>query len=79
MLLEEFIIWVYCWVDENYVGILGETNIRKRGHSGPISSFIYLNINYSLITVLKNTLVINEVFRSVLAVYLTLMNKLRHW
>jgi hypothetical protein len=31
MPLEEFIIWVYCWVDENYIETLGETNIRKRG------------------------------------------------
>jgi hypothetical protein len=29
MLLEDFIIWVYCWVNENHIEILGETNIRK--------------------------------------------------
>jgi hypothetical protein len=37
MPLEEFIIWVYCWVDENYVEILGETNIRKRGFETALS------------------------------------------
>jgi hypothetical protein len=30
MPLEELTIWVYCWVDENYIEILGENNIRKR-------------------------------------------------
>jgi hypothetical protein len=37
MPLEAFIIWVYCWVDENYVEILGETNIRKRGFEPALS------------------------------------------
>lgn len=37
MPLEEFIIWVYCWVDENYIEILGETNIRKRGFEPALS------------------------------------------
>ncbi|MFT6193502.1 MAG: hypothetical protein ACJASU_000398 [Cognaticolwellia sp.] len=37
MLLEEFIIWVYCWVDENHIEILGKTNIRKRGFETTLS------------------------------------------
>ena len=37
MPLEEFIIWVYCWVDENYIEILGETSIRKRGFEPALS------------------------------------------
>ena len=31
MSLEEFIIWVYCWVDENTAEILGEGKLRRRG------------------------------------------------
>jgi hypothetical protein len=27
---EELIIWVYCWIDESHVEILGENNIGKR-------------------------------------------------
>jgi hypothetical protein len=37
MPLEDFIIWVYCWVDENYIEILGESNIRKRGFEPALS------------------------------------------
>jgi hypothetical protein len=29
MPLEELTIWVYCWIDENYIEVLGENNIRK--------------------------------------------------
>jgi hypothetical protein len=32
-----FIIWVYCWVDENITEILGDTKIRKRGFEPALS------------------------------------------
>lgn len=37
MPLEEFIIWVYCWVDENTNEILGGGKIRKRGFEPALS------------------------------------------
>ncbi|MFT6194302.1 MAG: hypothetical protein ACJASU_001202 [Cognaticolwellia sp.] len=37
MLLEGFIIWIYCWLDETHIKILGATNIRKRGFEPALS------------------------------------------
>ena len=31
MPLEEFIIWVYCWIDENVSKVLENTKLRSRG------------------------------------------------
>jgi hypothetical protein len=31
MPLEEFIIWVYCWTDENMTEVLENTTLRSRG------------------------------------------------
>jgi hypothetical protein len=44
MLLEEFIIWVYCWVDENYIEILRETKIRKHGIEPTLSDIEVITI-----------------------------------
>jgi hypothetical protein len=44
MPLEAFIIWVYCWVDENYIEILGETKIRKRGFEPALSDIEFITM-----------------------------------
>jgi hypothetical protein len=35
MPLEEFIIWVYCWTDENVAEVLGNEKLRSRGLRQP--------------------------------------------
>ena len=37
MPLEEFIIWVYCWTDENVVKVLGNQKLRSRGFKPALS------------------------------------------
>jgi len=37
MPLEEFIIWTYCWTDENMNKILGNTKLRSRGFQPKLS------------------------------------------
>lgn len=37
MPLEEFIIWVYCWTDENMSKVLGKTKLRSRGFQPELS------------------------------------------
>ena len=37
MPLEEFIIWVYCWTDENMGKVLGNTKLRSRGFQPKLS------------------------------------------
>lgn len=37
MRLEEFIIWVYCWTDENMTEVLGNTKLRSRGFKPALS------------------------------------------
>jgi IS5 family transposase len=37
MPLEEFIIWVYCWTDENMSEALGNTTLRSRGFKPALS------------------------------------------
>jgi hypothetical protein len=37
MLLEEFIIWVYCWTDENMSKVLGDVKLRSRGFQPKLS------------------------------------------
>jgi hypothetical protein len=37
MPLKEFIIWVYCWTDENMSEVLGNTMLRSRGFKPALS------------------------------------------
>lgn len=37
MPLEEFIIWVYCWTDENMSKVLGDVKLRSRGFQPQLS------------------------------------------
>jgi hypothetical protein len=40
MPLEEFIIWVYCWTDENVNKVLENTKLRSRGFQPELISGI---------------------------------------
>lgn len=37
MTLEEFIIWVYCWTDENMTEVQRNTTLRSRGFKPTLS------------------------------------------
>jgi hypothetical protein len=37
MPLKDFIIWVYCWTDENMTEVLGNTTLRSRGFEPALS------------------------------------------
>ena len=37
MPLEGFIIWIYCWTDENMSKVLGDVKLRSRGFQPELS------------------------------------------
>ena len=37
MSMEEFIIWVYCWVDETSIEVTGGKRLRQRGFPPKLS------------------------------------------
>ena len=37
MPLEGFIIWVYCWINENMSKVLGDVKLRSRGFQPELS------------------------------------------